>query len=422
MKKILFLSLNYPPMMTCGASRAFRIASMLPEAGWLPLVAAPADVKRSGVDDASVSQQFAHPVYRAGEAVDADALGDERVEQLLQGMSVTPPAGLAMRMISGLLSGGVNLSERWEKHAPGLVAEILGGNEPVDAIYAQGPGPAPLLLALELAGKHHLPVLFDIVAPLESIDSGGKSDAARLEERILTSGHHLTTPTRALKEYFLKKYFGKVTHDDITIIPDFCIPPDGRQIAGNRLSAGQSPLVVLLEDVSSNELKVFMSALGRFMNRAGILQPSVSFIGGDRKALEKYARKYLPSISAVFVPRLSDREELGHIGRCSMFGVVLGQSERHALTVPERLVDAACMGKPVFVIGPDNPAARLSAECGGVAAPLQEADFVAGALNSLWEQVQERPPGTTAMHLSERFPPSRSMGDLTKLLAYMLPI
>jgi hypothetical protein len=105
-----------------------------------------------------------------------------------------------------------------------------------------------------------------------------------------------------------------------------------------------------------------------------------------------------------------------------MFGVVLGQCERLALTVPERLVDAACMGKPVFVIGPDSPAARLSAEYGGVTAPLQDPDSIAGALGILWEQAQQQQRGTPAIQFPERFPPSRSIGDLSKLLALMLPV
>lgn len=419
MKKILFLSANFPPMMTSGASRAFRIASMLPENGWQPLVAAPADIVRSGTD--GISQQHAYPLFRAGESVDSDAFGPERVEQLLQGMTVSAPAGAALRMISGLLPG-VNLAAQWEKLAPAIAAEILGGNEQVDAIYAQGPGRAPLALALELAEKYRLPVLFDLVSPLEIVASGGKSDAARMEERILTSGHAVITPTRALKEHFLKKYFGKVTHDDITIIPDFCVLPDSPRGAGAQLPVGQSGLIVLFSDVSPKDLKVFMSALGRFLSNAGVLLPSVSFIGGDRRAIEKYARKYLSSISSTIMYRLSDREELEHIGRCSMFGVVLGSNELSRLTIPERLVDAACMGKFLFVVGPDGPASRLAVDCGGFSAPLQEVGQIVQLLDSMLESAKGFRGSATGMSGTGKFSSSQAIGDLSRLLAFMLPL
>ena len=421
MKKILFLSANYPHMMTCGASRAFRIASMLPENGWQPLVVAPADLQQSGSDGGSAADQFPCPVYRAGESVDVEAFDPERLEKLLQGMTVAPPVGSALRVISGLFPG-VNLHARWEKLAPAIVTDLLAMNGPVDAVYAQGPGMAPLLLALELAEKHRLPVVFDLVAPLDSHVSGGKSDAERLEERILISGYPVITPTRAMKEYFLKKYFGKVTHDDITIIQDFCILPDSLREAGAQQSAAQSCVSVLLEDVTQKELKVFMAALGRFVANTGVQQPSLSFIGGDRKLLEKYARKFLSSVPATFLPRLSDHEELGHIASSSMFGVLTASHDGAELMVPERLVDAAGMGKPLFVIGPDGPAARLAGECGGVASPLQNAESLAGLLGTLWSQSQELRRGMPSAWTSGRFSPFQSVADLTKLLAYMLPI
>ena len=427
MKKILFLSINYPPMLTAGSSRAARFVARLPELGWVPLVVAPADIAwdEDGKNRALAESAEFTGIYRTGELVDAAAFGPGRAEQLVQGMSAAAPTGSPLRMISGMLSG-VNLVSGWEKQAASIAEAVLSRHDPVDAIYSQGPPAAPLALALELSKKHGLPVLFDLVAPLDAPSASGsrQSDAAQIEERVVTSGHAVITPTRALKEYFLKKYFGKATHDDISIIPDFCTDSFVPSGAGRQVSAGAPMVTVLMEQASAKELKMFFSALGRYMKHAGSfsLLPSFQVIGGDEKEIMKYSRKHVPDVSVSVLRRLSGHDELESIRKCDLFGVVAGREGLSPLTVPERSVDALCMGKPLFFVGPDGPAARLAVDAGGFWAPLESAEGVVQLFGSALESIRNSPERHPGGGMPEKLSASQVLTDLSKTLAYLLPV
>lgn len=427
MKKILFLSINYPPMLTTGSLRASRLVASLPELGWAPLVVAPADIawNEDGKNRAHGESAEFTGIYRTGELVEAETFGPERTAQLVQGMSATAPTGSPLRMISGLLPG-VNLVAGWEKQAASVAEGIISRHDPVDAIYAQGPPAAPLLLALELSKKHGLPVLFDLVAPLDtsSVSGSRQSDAAQIEERVVTSGHAVITPTRALKEYFLKKYFGKATHDDITIIPDFCTDSFSPSASRRQASAGAPGVTVLVEQASGKELKLFFSALGRYMKHAGSfsMQPSLQVLGGDEKEIMKYIRKYTPEASVSVVRRLSGQDELERIRQCDLFGVVACSDGHAPFTVPELAVDALCMRKPFFVVGPEGPTARLAVEAGGFWAPLESADGIAQLLGSAFESIRNSPERPPYGGMQEKLSASQVLGDLSKTLAYLLPV
>lgn len=426
MKKILFLSVNYPPMLTAGSARASRFVSKLPELGWAPLVVAPADVV-SGDAEKSLAQTEASEytgIYRTGDIVDAEAFGPDRMAQLMQGMTAAAMTGSPLRMISGLLPG-VNLVTGWEKQAASVAAEIISRHDPVDAIYAQGPPAAPLILALELSAKHGIPVLFDIVSPVDGMPLQGSArhDAAKIEERVLTSGHTIMTPTRALKEYFLKKYFGKVTHDDISIVSDFCSgsPEKAGMALQNR--DGGPQLLVFPEMVQGKELKLFMQALGSFMQQAGVFRggPSVRIIGGEQEELLKHIRKYLQDAPLSCCDRLQDKEELEAVLTCDVFCFVGGQDESARLLLPARLLDALCMRKTLLVIGPDGTASQLAVEAGGFTAPLNDAQMIIKALQAAIDDVQvSRQAGGSQP--PERLTAASSLSDLAKLLAYMLPV
>jgi len=390
-------------------------------------VVAPADIAWGEEDKNRALGESAEftGIWRTGELVDAAAFGPERSEQLVQGMSAALPTGSPLRMISGLLSG-VNLVSGWEKQAASIAEAVISRHDPVDAIYAQGPPAAPLALALELSKKHGLPVLFDLVAPLDMPSASGsrQSDAVQIEERVVTSGHAVITPTRALKEHFLKKYFGKATHDDISIIPDFCTDSFAPPASGRQVSAGAPRVTVLIEHASAKELKLFFSALGRYMKHAGSfsLLPSFQVIGGDEREIMKYSRKHTPDVSVSILRRLSGHDELDSIRQCDLFGVVAGREGHSPLTVPERSIDALCMRKPLFFVGPEGPAARLAVDTGGFWAPLESAEGVAQLFGSAFESIRnssQRPPGGG---MPEKLSAFQVLADLSKTLAYLLPV
>ncbi|ACD91259.1 conserved hypothetical protein [Chlorobium limicola DSM 245] len=426
MKKILFLSVNYPPMLTEGSSRASRFVAKLPELGWVPLVVAPADVAWGDADKSRAQPESSEytGIYRTGEIMDGSAFGPDRTVQLLQGMSVAGPSGLPLRMISGLLPG-VSLVSGWEKHAASVVSEIISRHDSVDAIYAQGPPAAPLLLALDLSAKYGVPVLFDLVSPVDGVSLPGstRNDAAKIEERVLTSGHTIMTPTRALKEFFLKKYFGKITYDDLSIVPDFCsVPPELARLAAQKPD-GAMQLLIFSELVSGKHMKSFVQALGGFMQDAGVFRgtPVVRIIGGESEELLKHIRKHLPDAQVSCSHRLQEREELEAVAGCDVFCLASGKDEPADMTLPSRMVDALCLRKKLLVIGQEGPAAQLALETGGFFASIHDTPAVIQAFQAAVDSFRQGDRGMADLQ-PERFTSASCLTVLSKLLAYMLPV
>ncbi|MBN1278737.1 MAG: hypothetical protein JW989_03010 [Chlorobiaceae bacterium] len=427
MKKILLLSVNYPPMITLGSVRASRFVAKLPDLKWVPFVVAPADVAWGDEDKSRVSQESPgfSGVYRTGEPVNAAAFGPERVSQMLQGMTAAALTGSPLRMISGLLPG-VNFLSGWEKQAAAVAEGIISRHDAVDAIYAQGPPAAPPLLALELSAKHGVPVLFDLVAPVDGIalPGGSRHDLARIEERVLTSGHSIMTPTRPLKEHFLKKYFGKVKHDDISIVSDFCLmQPQTKPLSMHKSEAG-SEFLVFPEQLQGKEMKLFAEAISGFMQQVGLFRGGVSvrIVGGEYQELLKQIRKHLPDAPVSGSNRLREWEEMEALLRCDVFchaGSHLDESAKFSL--PERLFDAYCQKKTLLVIGPDGPASQLAYEAGGFYAPLSDISSIIGAFQAAAE-CRKAPDAVGDFRESGRYAADSAIEDLSKLLAYMLPV
>lgn len=417
MKRVLFLSANFPPLVTRGSSRAARIASRLPEIGWEPLVVAPPDVVHAESDSALGVQQIPGRVVRTGEAVAAADLDDEQLQLLLHGCSATVFSGSGLGKIVGF-SRKQDLVSGWERGARRLIADIMTDTGAMfDAIYAQGPPLAPLLLALELSGKHGVSLLFDLVAPFEGRSgSGTKNELAKAEEKIVTSGHPIITPTRDLKEYFLKKYFGRVTHRDISILPDI-----GN--ACEMVALREVPTMTVLADhATKKSTKLFFSVLGRSLKSFGgfVISPvQIRFCGGDPKQVARYSRIYLPSeITTLTLPKLQG----GDIRRSSVFVVLQAVELESMLTLPSIALDALCMGTPLFVIGPDGPASRLAVETGGVFAPYEDTDAIERLFGRAFGLLRGESPVPVPVRVSERFSAPVIMDDLSKLLAYLLPV
>lgn len=427
MKNILFLSVNFPPMLTEGSARAFRLFTKFQELGWAPVVVAPAEVAWDESDACSVGSELSgySGIYRTGEVIAASTFGPERAAQLVQGNTALPLNASPLRMISAMLPG-TNLVSGWEKQAASIVADIIARYDTVDAIYAQGPPAAPLHLALDISAKHGIPVIFDLVAPVDGFSLPGSSRQylAKIEERVVTSGHTIMTPTRALKEYFLKKYFGKVTHDDISIVSDFCLMPAAiASMASQKRDGGMLLLVFADHRVQGKDLKRFMQALGAFTKQPAVSKGAVSvrLISSSLEESHKYIRKYLQDAPVSCSHRLQDKEELDAVAQCDIFCLIGGADESSRLILPERLLDALCMNRKLLVVGPDSPASQLALESGGFAASLNDVPAVIKALQAAADD-SERAEQAGGSRPPVRYTADASDGDLAKLLAYLLPV
>lgn len=418
MKKILFLTASFPPYLTPGSARAARLAAALPAHGWSPVVVAPPLLDFG--DGGSTSELLAGTgtLLRTAAPYSLEGFDDARRARCVHGLRI-PATGRVGSMLPSLFSAGHPLSG-WEEAAKQRASEYLQADHEVAVIYAQGPPAAPLRLALELSLRHGIPVLFDLVSPIDPpafesvVESLRGDEAAKLEQKILTTGYSLITPTRGLKEFFLKKYFGRVAHDDITIVPT-----PGEQLSVPQESSDSTELLLFLENGPDKELLPFFSALGRHLRH----HPArVVIASGSMQQAERLVQKAGVSEQALVVPLCAHQEAALLIGRASRVGWVSPAASQSAFHLPELALDAALAGKPLFAVAPEGALRQFVRESGGQDAAAGSAEEAGAMLAGFEAEGRGEYSSEALVSISARHEIDAVMVDFVRLLALLLPV
>ena len=421
MRKALILTRNFPPCVTSGATRAWKIASNLSAIGWEPVVIAPPEIK--GVPGAA--QSGANPVvavHRTGPEIDADGLDAADRNALLHGQDVSVLNHSLKAKFSALFRGNSS-GAQWEKSAAELIERLLEEEPEIDLLYAQGPPLEPLRLALETARKHPVGVILDITEPLDPAmpqpGSSSSSSAAEAEERILLSGVALITPTRQLKEYFLQKYHGRLDYGLMTIVSSAF---DASHPAFRRSTSGGSDTVLrialLVEELPKAELKALVAGLEAWLS-SGAAPGGVELMllgGGASDLLRRAASKPLEQLLTLNETGGID-SELVRCQKAALFCVVQSSTAASASTVPDRLADALGMGLPLCAITPEGATSRLVLDAGGLHAPAGDAAAIAELFRTMasswfFHALQGAPES-----LRENYDISKAMRALTSVIA-----
>ncbi|TCD47755.1 hypothetical protein [Chlorobium sp. N1] len=424
MKKILFLAASYPPYMTDGASRAYRMASRLPGYGWEPVVVAPPAFV-SGEGEAGSGVAGPVRVYRTGAPVEIGALEACQLASFARGERIAQ--GGRLSAVIPTVFRQAHPSEAWEKQASVVAEEVMKEHPDIEAIYAQGPPSAPLRLGLELSLRHGVPAMFDLTAPLDMArpwsplsDQHG-DELARLEQKVLSTGYSVITPTRALKEHFLRKHFGKVAHDDITIISD--CGPLGPAAASGGPSAVSRPLVIV-ERAEEKGLRVFFSALASLMREsgAGSIFSGATVVDSSGGMVAKQLRKAGIEGDLVTCCTPSEEEELALLRAASAVGVITGGYRSAELWLPGRLIDAAFSRKHLFTVAPEGVATRFVEECGGSHARPADREAIGGMLSRLAGVLDGGLQAEVPAELLARHGEEETLTELVRSIAMMLPV
>ncbi|WP_157858110.1 hypothetical protein [Pelodictyon luteolum] len=428
MKKILFLAVSYPPYMTDGSSRAFRMASRLPGYGWQPVVVAPPLFVKTGGEDA-LAESMKEPgpvrVYRSGEAVALGGVDECTLAAFARGERIVQGGRL-----SGMLPSifrDAHPCALWEKQAAVVAAEVMKENPDIEAIYAQGPPSAPIRLGLELSLRHGVPVIFDLTAPLDAprpwsrLGDLRSDELFKLEQKVLCSGYGVITPTRALKEHFLRKHFGKVSHDDITIIAD--CGPLVPAAAPPSLSAHSRPLFII-ERADEKGAKAFIQALAAVMKECpgGAAFSGATIVDASGDMVPKMLRKAGVEGDLTLSCTASEEEELQLVRTASAVGVVSGSHESFGLWLPDRLIDAVFIGKPVFAVAPEGVATRFAEDAGGLHASPGNPAAIRDMLCSLSGVIGGSPAPTPSSELFARHSEREVLSEMVKAIALLLPV
>jgi len=420
--KVLILTRNFPPYVTGGASRAWQFATNFAAIGWEPVVVAPPAI--SGM--AAGVNSGANPVnelHRTAPEIDAGQLDAAARLALLNGQEIPgmnlPFTGKSVRQFRDATDGKL-----WLKSAATTVEQLLASDPGIDLLYAQGPPLEPLLLALDVARNHSLNLMLDLAAPLDPAmpapGASRSSAAAKAEEEILLSGVPLLTPNRFLKEYFLKKYPGRLDYNHVTIVPPSFDPSHP---AFKRLES-KTPGTVLrvalhVEELPKGDMKALLSGLDAWIRADGIAAGGLEialFGGGAAEMLRRTAKKPIEKLFGIDETGGIDRE-LEACRNAAFFCAVLGNAPASASVVPDRLADALGMGRPLCVIAPEGEASRLVTDAGGMTAPAGNAGAIMElfrAMASAWSfgNLQSAPDW-----LREKHAISAVMQELTRAIA-----
>lgn len=392
MRKALFLTRHFPPYATGGSSRAWKFASNLASIGWEPVVIAPPAI--SGIPGVEPSGSYPlHGIYRTGPEIDPGQIDASVRNDLLHGREAPLVARSLRARISRLFRASSD-GATWTKSAAELVEQRLAEEPEIELLYAQGPPIEPLKLAIDIARNHSLAVMLDVTAPLDPAmpqpGASTSSVAAKAEEQIVLSGLSLLTPNRMLKEYFLKKYPGRLDHNRVTIVPpayDASHPVFRR--AQLKHSGMVLPLALLVEELSRAELKALIGGLDGWLRADGIMAGGVELLllgGGASALLRRVAKKPLAKFMTIDEPGGLERE-LELCRKAGFFCAVMGSATINTSIVPDRLVDALGMGLPLSIIAPEGVASRLVLEAGGQCAKPGDAGAIMElfrAMTSAW--------------------------------------
>lgn len=422
MRKALFLTRNFPPYVMSGASRAWKFASNLTSIGWEPVVIAPPSIK--GMDGRVKSGINPVPtILRTADDIDAGAFDALSRNELLHGLDApVSPSSLTARL-TGLFRSSSD-GDAWEKNAAAIVERLLAEQPEIDLLYAQGPPLEPLRLALATARRHTLAVILDITAPLDPSmprsGASGTSAAAEAEAQLLLSGVPLLTPTRNLKEYFLKKYHGRLDHNLVTIVaPAF----DASHAAFRQQSEAQSDtslrIALQVDELPRAELKALITGLDGWLRTDGIAAGGVEIMllgAGAPALLNRVARKPLEKLLTID-PVGGIDSELGQCRKAAAFCAVMGGTQAGAGIIADRLVDALGMGLPLYAIAPEGAASRLVLDAGGMISPSGNADAIMELFRTMASAWSFRSRQSSPGHLRQKHDISLVMKDLTRAIA-----
>ena len=400
--------MNFPPMMTEGSSRAFKFASSLPQFGWEPVVVAGHSVSGTGVD------QFPYQVHYAG----IERCGEETdAEQLFRFVHGLPQQRFSFRKRSSgtTRSNGSSGEGGWERRAAVVAGQVLQDDPDIEMIYAQAPPFAPHRLGLELSAKYHLPVMFDCTASFAD---------EKQEISIMQSGHCVTMPSRAMKEFFLRKYRGKLFHDDISIVRSGFDPKIFGVLKPEEPAGALMRWVFHVEKADGKELKNFFSGLSAFVESQQAARGFLSFVftGLGSEAVGRYLKKYRLEELVDAGPVCSHSEELELCMRADIYCVVLGKGDGYEFFVPERLYDVMGTSASFAGVLPEGLAKQVVHEAGGRTASIEEVETIVELLQEtfiLWRSGQlSQVPGSVTEDYSMR----SVMQEFLREMAARLPL
>jgi glycosyltransferase involved in cell wall biosynthesis len=377
-RRVLFISLKFPPMSDIGAKRALRLVRRLPAHGWKPTVLTLArgaegqndpSLERLLPADADVRRDYAGgPLFRAIDHVKhrwSQAVG----RAVGAGQAPRPGAETLLRRTiyaaEDLLEGAV-VTDEWLPFLPGGVraGDAILADEAHALVYACGDPNSAYLAAWWLARRHDLPLVLDLRDPwaLDPTIRALKAPWARwledrLERRVIADATRVILNTEASRQLYVDAYPGEpadkfeVVHNayDEDLVDDLHPP------RAERFTVAHFGNYHRLRSA-----RVFLDGLARHVQRHG----PVRFVnyGEFRPDDLAHARSLGLGDSIEVRGYVPYRETLGHLRAAHV--LLLEQRNDEGVQIPGKLYDYLLARRPVLSLSRNRELEHLLARTG----------------------------------------------------------
>jgi hypothetical protein len=399
-RRVLFISLKFPPLSDIGAKRALRLVRRLPGHGWRPTVLTLAksgagqndpSLERFLPADADVRRDYADgPLFRAIDGAKhhwSRAVGRDVGE----GKRATGGAAALLRraiyVAEDLLEGSV-VTDEWLPFVPSGVraGRAILAEEKHAVVYACGDPNSAYLAAWWLARRHDLPLVLDLRDPwaLDPTIRALKRPWARwleerLERRIVGDAARVILNTEASRELY-RRHYPEVPAERFEVVHnayDEDLVDDARPPRPERLTVAHFGNYHRLR-----RAKVFLDGLARFARRAGGLPPRFVNYGEFRPDDLEHARGLGLADSVEVRGYVPYRECLHHLRAAHV--LLLEQRNDEGVQMPGKLYDYLMARRPILSLSRNRELTTLLEDSGaGVNVDPSSPEAVADGLTHL---------------------------------------
>ncbi len=436
-RRLLMIAYTFPPVTGVGIERSLKHTTYLPDAGWRPVVVAPANPGYRLVDPATLERIPPGIEVRRAMSLEPAHLRRAAGRILRRG---APPRGVGSPGAPDSARGGTRalVNDVWRTYvglaffpdeqigwAPGAIAAGWSAHavEPVDAIYSSGPPWTCHVVGAVLKRLTGRPWVADFRDPwignayATRLPAPHRAARAALERLVVEGADASVFASAGVRDRYADRY--PDLEDRFTTLPngydldDIAIAIAGR--AGRPEADGPFRLIFTGSLQYVPEFKLLADGVATLLARRPDLRNRlrVQLVGWIGPEVQALAAARLPSLEPVverlgFQPRARTLELLGAAEAAL---VVLAPGPGRADVPSAKLFDYLGLDRPVLAVAPPGEVRRILAELDwGVAVDPSPGAFADGVERLMAMPAPNRP--ADAERRFERRTLSRRLADL----------
>jgi len=298
LNKALILAYNFPPMGLSGVVRTAKFVKYLPKFGWHPIVLTSTAKAYQAYDESLLKDVSSSniTVYRTQNSKQDKTSGSGAPAKVLSFRSEWFRKSIN-KLNQSLFIPDNKLS--WTKQAYAQAEEIYSKHPDIKIIYSSAPPFSSHLLAISLRKRYQTPTILDFREPWFENPNHfyptliHKRRQRSCEEQAIRSSDKIITSNREYKERLISNYFDRLTHHDISIIPNGFDEDDFKKADPD--SRGDRKLRFLHSGIFRDDRSpkpFFQGVLSAFEKEASLKDKiEIRFVGLFQKEFEKLAEK-----------------------------------------------------------------------------------------------------------------------------------